>query len=71
MRPYVVGGVGFLRWSQTVAGTRYAGTDARASLGAGVRWRLGDRWGLRPEFKVSVPNRNFARLGISLYYQVR
>ncbi len=70
-RPYAVVGIGLLRWSQTVAGARYDGTDFRAGFGGGFRWYLGERWGVRPEFRVYVPERTFVRTSVTVFYQSR
>jgi hypothetical protein len=71
VRPYAVFGVGLLHSSFTAMGRRQTATDFRASLGAGLRWYVGERWGFRPEIKVYVPDRTFARLGVCVFYQSR
>jgi hypothetical protein len=71
VKPYGAVGVGMLRWSFQAAGTRYSGTDLAANFGAGVRWHIGEHWGLRPEVRVYVPDRTFVRVAVSLFYQTR
>lgn len=36
--------------------------------GGGVRYYIGEYWGIRPEFKVIVSDRVFARLSVGVFY---
>jgi hypothetical protein len=38
--------------------------------GGGVRYYIGDDWGIRPEFKVIVSNRTYTRFTIGFFYKM-
>jgi opacity protein-like surface antigen len=75
--PYVPLGVGWLRSvyeRQTSAGpeasrVKVSADDFAFHLGAGVRYFVTNKFGVRPEFRYYVTDRNFSRLTIGLFCQ--
>jgi hypothetical protein len=38
--------------------------------GAGLRYHIGQSWGVRPEFKVILSNRNYTRFTVGIFYNL-
>lgn len=73
LTPYVLGGLGVLRSSASVtAGGVSAGASDSTigiNLGGGVRWQVGEKWGVQPELKVLVADGSSVRFSAAVYYQ--
>jgi opacity protein-like surface antigen len=41
-----------------------------AQGGGGVRFYLGENWGIRPEFKVTVSSQTYTRMSIGVFYNI-
>jgi opacity protein-like surface antigen len=71
--PYALGGLGFLRSSASVStiagGISVSDTAVGVTLGGGVRWHAGDRWGVQPELKIFVADGSHVRATAALFYQ--
>jgi len=76
--PYIAVGGGLLYSTfetvtvDNLGNTIVAGRDNKNfafHIGGGVRYYLTDNIGLRPELKVYVSDRNFARLSVGIFYQ--
>ena len=69
--PYVLAGVGYLRAkaTATVDGMDFDATasDTGLNIGAGARWQVGSRWGLRPEIKVLIADNSSVRFAVGIY----
>jgi len=71
--PYVLGGVGVLRYSSSVSIPGFkvaaAATTAGVNIGGGIRWQAGKNWGVRPELKYLIGNNSYSRFSVGVYYQ--
>lgn len=73
--PYLTVGAGLLHTSSDVVvgqnmGTMREGDNHFAfSLGAGARYYMSRKWGVRPELKFYSSKRDFGRLSIGFFYQ--
>jgi len=73
--PYLAVGAGVLHASSEVVTnndrgtTRMRDTDAAFHIGAGLRYHLSSRWGVRPELKLYLSDRNFVRATIGFFYR--
>ena len=75
--PYAIAGVGLL-WNkvrQNAAGPSgnavyndYDQFNAGLHTGGGLRYFIGEKWGIRPEVKVIVSKQTYARLSIGIFY---
>lgn len=52
--PYIVGGAGLLRHTQRTPWWTSTGTEMNASVGAGLRVEITDRWYVAPEWRVGL-----------------
>jgi hypothetical protein len=77
LAPYVIVGGGlFYNSFHAYAGPQGAliGIDDfkfGVQSGGGVRYYIGDNWGIRPEFKVIVSSRTYTRMTIGVFYNLR
>jgi hypothetical protein len=73
--PYLAVGAGVLYASSEVVANNERGTarmrDANAAfhVGAGLRYYLSSRWGVRPEVKLYLSDRTFVRATIGFFYR--
>lgn len=71
--PYVLGGFGVLRFSASVsaAGTSIEASDSTfgINLGGGVRFDVGENWGVQPELKLFIADGSNVRISGALYYR--
>lgn len=67
--PYVLGGLGFQRFASDVSTFSNSVTHVGLNIGGGARWKLGRKWGLRPELKIFLAHYTTARYSIGLFYQ--
>lgn len=71
--PYVLGGIGFLRYSvdSNFAGGSFGASDSTAGLniGGGARWKVGENWGIRPELKIFIADGSNVRYSVGFYYR--
>jgi len=66
--PYVLGGLGIIRFSASGRGVDVSDTETGLNLGAGVRFAAGTNWGFRPEVKFLVRDNTSARVSVGVYY---
>lgn len=45
-------------------------TNFEFSTGGGVRYYVADNWGIRPEVRVFISGRNFARISVGVFYDI-
>jgi opacity protein-like surface antigen len=75
--PYIVLGAGLLhstaeRAVSTASGSSIEKTsdnDFAFHIGAGLRYYVTDKWGIRPEWKYYASDRNFSKLAVGVFYQ--
>jgi len=65
--PYVLGGLGILRFKASAGNTDVTETDTGLNLGAGLRLTVGRNWGFRPEVKFLVKNDTSTRISVGMY----
>jgi opacity protein-like surface antigen len=70
--PYVLGGLGILRYSVSdeVNGVESEDSDTNAGLnvGGGLRIAGGTNWGIRPELKFLIADDTSTRISVGFYY---
>jgi hypothetical protein len=70
--PYALGGFGLDHYSFSFhdSGLGYSSglTIAGVNIGAGARWQLGDKWGIRPEWKMLIGNHFAESFTAGVYY---
>ena len=74
--PYAILGGGLLYNSfRAATGPQGIVTDFQdfkfgAQTGAGLRYYMGQNWGIRPEFKVTISSQTYTRFSIGVFYVV-
>ncbi|MEQ1758916.1 MAG: outer membrane beta-barrel protein [Vicinamibacterales bacterium] len=68
LTPYILGGLGILRFNVSVPGDDISDTDTGLNLGGGLRYQAGANWGIRPEVKFLVHDDTATRFTIGVYY---
>jgi opacity protein-like surface antigen len=77
LEPYIVIGAGLLHSSAERIVTTAGGNSVEDSsdndfafqIGAGLRYFIGEKWGVRPEWKFYASDRNFSKLSVGVFYQ--
>jgi opacity protein-like surface antigen len=75
--PYIAIGAGLLHSTSERIVTTPAGNMVEDSsdnnfafqIGGGLRYFIGEKWGVRPEWKYYASERNFSKLSIGVFYQ--
>jgi opacity protein-like surface antigen len=75
--PYIAIGAGLLHSTSELIVTTAAGNMVEDSsdnnfafqIGGGLRYFIGEKWGVRPEWKYYASERNFSKLSIGVFYQ--
>jgi len=77
LAPYGILGVGFLwdKYSRTLVDSagvaqvsHYTNFNFGFQTGGGLRYYIGEKWGIRPEFKVIVSTQTYTRLSVGVFY---
>ncbi len=68
LTPYVLGGIGILRFSVSGPGFDESDSDTGVNLGGGVRFQAGTNWGIRPEVKFWIHDDTATRISVAAYY---
>jgi hypothetical protein len=68
-QPFVSGGVGFIHGSVEAAGISVSDSAFGFHVGGGLRYWLGEHWGVRPELKIFFSDDTYARASVGLFYQ--
>jgi opacity protein-like surface antigen len=73
--PYIAAGLGMLRVTENVNMAGYSSNfrdnNAAVNFGAGMRYNISNKWGIRPELKVFISSATYMRFGISVFHQTR
>jgi opacity protein-like surface antigen len=75
--PYIAIGAGLLHSTSERIVTTPSGNviedssdnDFAFQIGGGLRYFIGEKWGVRPEWKFYASDRNFSKLSVGVFYQ--
>jgi opacity protein-like surface antigen len=71
--PYVLGGLGILRFSASASigsfSSSASDTSAGLNIGGGARWKAGENWGVRPEIKIFIADGSNVQFTAGVYYK--
>jgi opacity protein-like surface antigen len=68
-QPFASAGVGVIRGSAEAAGFSVSDSAFGFHVGGGLRYWLGERWGIRPELKIFFSDDTYARASVGLFFQ--
>ena len=69
-QPFVSAGAGIIHGSVEVPGFTASDSAFALHVGGGVRYWVGDRWGLRPEIKLFLSDTNYVRASVGVFFKI-
>jgi opacity protein-like surface antigen len=73
LTPYALGGLGYLRFSASASAGAFSADASDATfgvnVGGGLRWKAGERWGVRPEVKIFIADGTNVQFTAGVYYR--